>query len=148
VIEQSVEGIVIDHREYETLMKRLGYGHKVDDTSRRLIEDIWAKLSQDQLVKLSHLFDFLCQIHNYIVESSGQQRWLSDTQVKYHLLTIKRAQMMTEQLKGAAAPGLTRPVIQLDVSLPSGRQELLKIYEDDNLEELVNDLSLKHGKAL
>ena len=70
---------------------------------------------------------------------------LSDTQVKYHLLTIKRAQMMTEQLRGGAA--FTRPVIQLDVSLPSGRQELLKIYEDDNLEELVNDLSLKHGKA-
>ena len=66
-IEQSLEGIVLDQREYETLMKRLGYGHKVDDTSRRLIEDIWGKLSQEQRVKLSDLFEFLCHIHNYIV---------------------------------------------------------------------------------
>ena len=38
------------------------------------------------------------------------------------------------------------PIISLDVALPSGDQENLLIYDDDNLDDIVEVFSLNHRK--
>jgi hypothetical protein len=40
------------------------------------------------------------------------------------------------------------PIISLDVALPGGDQENILIYEDDNLENIVEVFSLNHCKII
>ena len=39
------------------------------------------------------------------------------------------------------------PIISLDVALPGGDQENLLIYDDDNLDDIVEVFSLNHRKS-